>query len=637
VLALAWNWRGGDRERHPDRARRLAASLCAGIGGKTFSGETSGIDWAYRPIGRAASWRPAALDNGCWAFFHGCFDNTREIARALGTSATDPAFLYGLAVERWGDEADLHVIGEYCSVVADPNKRRLRLSRSPLHAPPLAYAQGGGVVAAASVPRALFAAGFSQQLNEARVADSAVLNYSDEEASWFEGVRRVPLGHVVMLEQGRERHLQRYYDVVDCPPVRMASDEDYIERAKELLDEGIRAALAGSNRPGVTLSGGLDSPLIAARTLAALPQGQGLPTFTFHPEDGWDGITTQGGNGDERGFVRAFAAMHPRLEPHFTDNKGYGHDHRWDHVFHLMGGAPTGLPNMYPLHGVFELAREQGCDLLLQSEWGNQTFSNRGQWGFVEYLLAGQWGQLWQALSRNPYDHRSILRRFLALSVAPLLPRPLYRGLRRTLKPNYRWTGDFFSPLSEGYRRESGAQERLQRSGIDFSAWHPRNRRHSLAIDVRRSDWEGAELYQAFEQLYGIRQRDPTAYRPFAEFCFGLPVRMFMRDGQMRWLAREMNKGIMPEEQRLTTLNGRWDADWHLRIGRRRKEYLAELDRLAADPRFAHMLDIARIRRELEDFPDSTPEGDKMYALEFGLPRLLLTARFVKWAEGHNR
>jgi len=45
----------------------------------------------------------------------------------------------------------------------------------------------------------------------------------------------------------------------------------------------------------------------------------------------------------------------------------------------------------------------------------------------------------------------------------------------------------------------------------------------------------------------------------------------------------------------------------------------------------------ARIRRELEDFPDSTPEGDKMYALEFGLPRLLLTARFVKWAEGHNR
>ena len=577
------------------------------------------------------------LDNGCAVLFHGYFDNAAEVSKAIGTTATDPAQLYGLAILRWGEDADCHVIGDYCAIVADPENRTLRLARSPLRAPPLVYVHDSHAAAVASVPRALFAAGFRQQLDESRVADSALLNFSDEEASWFEGVRRVPLGHVVKLEPGRNRLLHRYYDVRDCPHVRMANDAEYIARAGELFDEGVRAALAGSRRPGVALSGGLDSPQVAVRALAALPAHQTLPSFTFHPEDGWDGITTRGGLGDESDFVRAFAAMHPRLEPHFTANQGYGHDYRWSQLFHMMGGAPTHLSNMYLFHGLFSLARDRGCDLLLLSEWGNQTFSNKGQWSFVEFFVTGQWRQLLLALSRNPHDDRSLLRRFLALSVAPLLPRPLYRSLRRAFKPHADLPVESFTPLNKTYRLESGAEQRLRASGREFGIWHARNRRHALEMDVSQSDWEGPEIYQAFEQLYGVRQRDPTAYRPFAEFCFGLPTRMYMRDGESRWLAKQLSKGLMPEEQRRNLLNGRWDADWHLRVGRQRAEYLAEIDRIGEDSRLARMLDLPRVRAALEDFPTSTPTDQRMYSLEFVLPRLLLTARFVNWAEGNNR
>ncbi len=166
---------------------------------------------------------------------------------------------------------------------------------------------------------------------------------------------------------------------------------------------------------------------------------------------------------------------------------------------------------------------------------------------------------------------------------------------------------------------------------------NPRSRRRALEIEVRQADWEGAEIYQAFEQLYGVRQRDPAAYRPFAEFCFGLPTRMYLRDGEVRWLAKQLNKGVMPEEQRRNYLNGRWDADWLVRIGRRRGEYLAELDRIGADSRLARMLDLPRVRAALEDFPTTTPTDERMYALKYVLPRLLLTARFVNFVEGTNR
>ncbi|MGH8525323.1 MAG: asparagine synthase-related protein, partial [Gammaproteobacteria bacterium] len=173
--------------------------------------------------------------------------------------------------------------------------------------------------------------------------------------------------------------------------VRLQSDADYIARASELLDEGVQACLAGFDKPGTTLSGGLDSPQVAVRALAALPEGQKLPTFTFHPEQGFDGRVPPGMSGDERPFVEAFAAMHPGLEPHFTANEGYEHDYRWNDIFHLMSGAPSGLCNMYVFHGLLAGAAEERCDVLLLAEWGNFTFSDKGEWGFVEYFLKGRW------------------------------------------------------------------------------------------------------------------------------------------------------------------------------------------------------------------------------------------------------
>jgi len=113
---------------------------------------------------------------------------------------------------------------------------------------------------------------------------------------------------------------------------------------------------------------------------------------------------------------------------------------------------------------------------------------------------------------------------------------------------------------------------------------------------------------------------------------------MFLRDGTMRWLAKQMAKGIMPEEQRTNLLHGRWDSDWLLRIRRRRRDYLAEIDRLEADERMAAMLDLPRMRAALHDLPDQTElDPQKYFGAELTVPRGLLTARFINWVEGRNQ
>jgi asparagine synthase (glutamine-hydrolysing) len=303
-----------------------------------------------------------------------------------------------------------------------------------------------------------------------------------------------------------------------------------------------------------------------------------------------------------------------------------------------MGGAPSGLCNMYVFHGLFAGAAREGCDLLLVSDWGNSAFSDAGRWGYVEYLLRGRWRQLWLALSAIVGDDRSMAWRFLARSIMPLLPGPLWSLVRSLIFPGRGALLDKVQPLNWDYRVASGAQQRLRDSGLLLERAEARSRMHARKLYVESGDFEVDEGYQAFEQMYGIAQRDPMAYRPFVEFCMGLPTKMFLRDGRDRWMAREMAKGIMPEQQRLNPRNGRWDADWHLRIGRRRSDFLQELDRLSQDERIASIIDIPRMRDALENWPEQTvTDRFQSLAREMAVPRALLTARFVNYVEGRNQ
>ena len=236
MLAFAWFWHGSHHDSTHSLAQRLAASLCSGIGGSAGSAELDGLHFAYRPLaGNAAqlrTWRPAVLDSGAIVAFHGHIDNAAALAAQLNTDPGDLARTYGRAVERWGRDADIRVIGEYCAIVAHPERRIVRLSRSPLRAPPLVYHNDGGGIAAASVPRALFAAGVAERLNRTKVADSAWINYTAQEDSWFEDVRRVPLGCAVTVTPV-ERKLDKFYDIGAIPDAAPASDDEYLARADE--------------------------------------------------------------------------------------------------------------------------------------------------------------------------------------------------------------------------------------------------------------------------------------------------------------------------------------------------------------------------------------------------------------------
>lgn len=565
--------------------------------------------------------------------FHGRIDNQLQLAELLGISGTDPAALYCSAVERWGDNADFHIIGNYCAVVASPDT--LRLARSPWDAPPLHHCHFDGQSVVSSVPRVLLSAGLPERLDRTRLADNLYFNLSDRTRGWYEGAHRVGYGSVVKLSSDGAIRTHSFYDPLASGPVRLKRDEDYVEAANALLAEATGKALAGATRPGVMLSGGLDSPLLAAEVLRQLPLEARLPSFTFAPGDSWDGILPDGLMGDERPFVREFAAMHPRLSPHFTQNPNIEFDARWPELFTAMGSAPNHLCNFYVYHGVWAGAQAQGCDVLLTADFGNQTYSNDARWAYVELLKSGQWRALVQALRGRPGDHRSMVHKLVALSLVRLLPRPLRRAIRQHRHPARTQMNALISMLTSSEQASAHARALAADAVIEHE--HAASHAESVRNEYHWRDSEGAEVQQGFEQLYGLRQIDVPTYRPLAEFCAGLPTRQFLHRGEYRWLARRMAQGKLPEAQRLNHRIGWHNVDWHARMTPRIGEFRDEIAWIATNPEISGLIDPKRMIAVSEDWPEQTlHDPEDWMPRAAGLTRGLLTARFIHHSSGRN-
>lgn len=630
-----------DSAAKPDAAR-LASSLTAGTG--RVAGSSAGSGWAtaqtlsHNDPRRARAWRAIIVADQL-VLFCGHLANARLLAIELGLawpvspSEDDLARLYGLLVRRGGIDPDLRLIGEYAAAVLDLAQGRMRLSRSPLRAPPLHYHQAGPRVIASNVPRAILAMGLDQQLDPIKLADLAWFNTATDRTRWYEGIARVPLGSVVEIDL-RGSRVRSYYDPHSLPEVRLPRTEDYIEQADALLGEAVSSALEGFARPGVLLSGGLDSALVAAKALTVMPSEQRLPSFTFVPEGAWDGRTPPGTYGDERPFVDAFAAKHPRIDPHYFGNQGLGFDNRMAEMFHLTGIAPINLANMSPYHEPWRAARDAGCDVVLVPEWGNDTFSNAGNWGLVEYFLKGRWGQLGQALRALPDDPRALWRRFVGSSLLPLLPPSVwhwqraFRGIPETRA--------LASPLRAEFVAKYGLTQRAAAQSGSLGGPIPRTRQQWLRSAMVTVVDESNDIWQGFEQLYGVPMRDPAAYRPLAEFCWGLPTDLFLRDGQDRWLARQMGRSVLPESQRTNLRHGRHNADWLAKLAPKREALRSELIRLEQEPEFAEMLDFPRLHAALDAWPSQTPTGRDSLTLQIALTRAVTLARFINHVKGRN-
>ncbi|HEX4847224.1 MAG TPA: asparagine synthase-related protein, partial [Novosphingobium sp.] len=590
------------------------------------------LAWADPARGREVG----AGSEGWQVLFAGQLHNRKALMGELGLSDPAPEAVYAAALDRWGTAADDHCIGHYAAIAIAPDGASMRLARSPFLAPPLHFRQADGAIVAAQRPRELFwNAANRPEPDLERVGQVLVNDASDRFRSWYRSAHRLPLGSAVVVRSSGWDEIWRY-DLFTRPQQRMARRSDYAEAAQALLDDGVGAVLEGVRKPAIMLSGGLDSPLVAASILRQLGPDQRLEAFTFGPSSEWAANAPPGIFCNDFEPVAAFAQMHPRLSVHFETNPGRDFRFGQRELLEASDAAPSSLGLAWIEHSSYAAAGALGCDAMLCGTWGNFGFSSRGPWAYSEFLRRGKWDQLYRALKARVGDQRPLWRQFAGLALAPLLPRPIWQFGKRLVSQ----ATDRLLPVAirPDWPELEATLQRSRAAGFDFERLQFSSRtahwRALLAEDGQEQD----QYALGMELMHGLPKRDPTAYRPLIEFCWGCPTDVFIHQGTDRWLAREMAKGQMPEDQRLNRAYGHHFVDWQPRLAAIRDELLDELERMADDPDIASVVDIPRLQQLVAAIPERADGYDPQTALPYqtALPIGMAAARFIAYAKGRN-
>ena len=132
--------------------------------------------------------------------------------------------------------------------------------------------------------------------------------------------------------------------------------------------------------------------------------------------------------------------------------------------------------------------------------------------------------------------------------------------------------------------------------------------------------------------------RDPTADVRLLEFCFSVPTEQFLREGTPRALARRALEDRLPKQVLEAPRRGLTGADFHEDFTAARDRIGDEIDRLAACPAAAAVLDLARLRRLTEKWPSSGWErSDVSVPYQIVLANAISAGHFLRRVAGGNR
>jgi asparagine synthase (glutamine-hydrolysing) len=213
--------------------------------------------------------------------FHGDLQNAIALKATIRQKAdvpldTVPACLTALYREAGGGFA-ARLKGSFCAAVVDRERRELRLITDRLASYPLYWFHVPGRLTFGSELHAVLRDHPRPALDVGTVADIASLGFPFGERTFAAGVQLLPAASTLTYNwQTDAVRIERYASLADSFEERETSRHEYHERLGQAFDRAMEDAVAGIQRVGLSLSGGLDTRVI----LSALDRRQ-VPMTTF--------------------------------------------------------------------------------------------------------------------------------------------------------------------------------------------------------------------------------------------------------------------------------------------------------------------------------------------------------------------
>jgi asparagine synthase (glutamine-hydrolysing) len=433
--------------------------------------------------------------------------------------------LFVKAYEWWGEKLQSYVLGEYAVAIFDQQRLTFLLTHDALGRLPLFYSQKSESFVFGSHLEDLIRHTGIGELDEEYIANYLATGMVIGARTPYRSLRRLLPGQSLHWINGQLR-LRKTWDITCIQPVILRSDEEYEERLRFLLHEGVTTALRSEGKVWSELSGGLDSSSIVCM---AAHSGNRLEALSV--------IYSSSKSADEREWMKAVVGQYA-LPWHTLDG---------DEVrpfAELPEGFCAEPINVLPSAGLLRrykaLAQFNGVRVILSGFGGDQVFGGDSPKPYyLADLVPLQLGQLGKALrdwQARDEEGRSVTYHFLKNVLRPSLS----YWTRRSLAGPEATSPPFWLHL--GYVRAL----RLKRRS-----------RHQVAPRCRsvgqqyfaENIWKTA-LSAADEQGQIFEWRNPLLYRPLVEFMFAIPWEQRIRPAQDRYLQRRALKGVLPEHIR---------------------------------------------------------------------------------------
>lgn len=545
-------------------------------------------------------------------------DNRAALAEALaiapdaaGRIADADLILH--ALERWEEDAVDRLAGDFAFVAWDRDRDRLVLARDHAGGRPLHFVRdfvrGNGFLAVASMPKGLHAV---PEVPRAPDLDAFIryfaLRPQRESGTFFEGVERVPPGHLCIVTR-TQLETRRWWRP-SREMLNFARDEDYLEAVREALDRAVAARLRGAADGVAThLSGGLDSSAVTATAARLLPHGRVL-AFTSVPRDNTGDAHGPGRFVNEGDHAAAVASLYPNIDHVLIRTAGRSPIADLDRNAAFYEVPVFNLCNAVWSNAIHDAVRDQGIPVLLTGQMGNASFSYTGAEQLRALLRRGRFVSLARemaGLRRNGLT----LRQSARLALGPMIP----AGLRAALRKG-RGGGMDASPYSLVH---GAAAAQLPTSAGERASSERASPLDTVSQRLRTLERADAgPLTKGVLGRWGIDKRDPTADRALVELCLRVPLDQYLCGGHTRALARRAFRDRLPPIVLDEWRKGIQGVDWFEGVEGARPEIEAEVARIAACAPAAGVMDVDRLERLIAEWPEdglSDPGLEASYRL----------------------
>jgi len=357
-------------------------------------------------------------------------------------------------------------------------------------------------------------------------------------------------GNTLILANG-VMTIHKYWEPVGGR-YRFKKDKDWQECLKELIYEAVSNRLNTDKPVGITLSGGLDSSVIAC-ILSEILQKKNKPLYAFsailpekhHPEEE-----------DERTYIDVIGRHCRNLIQTYVTASSYG---PFDGIEAAFERDET-FPNVfyYMDHAILESAKEKQIGVLYTGFGGDHWVSWKGNPVIYNMVRSGR---LWGALK--------LMKQFAdkeGKSFSQIIKRELITKVKKGKKVD-----DVQAPFLQEMFFQKYSRD-LSFSSVDDIRAH-------MCDNLRkgRTGLFPAMLAKRNER-FGMQSAVPLLDKKVMEFMMDVPLHLFVKGGYKRSFIRHAMQGVVPGEVLWRKDKGMYSPDYISRV-HRHEDYIRGVDK----------------------------------------------------------